>query len=82
MNKPKCPGHSGVCKFCKSEQGYERYIAGMRELKRDSAGEWKPIIDACCRPCKENNAYAKKNFDKIASAKFGYKMPRGDQLDH
>ena len=52
----------------------------MKELVLKPGGTYGPIIDHCCRACKENDTYAKKNFSKLASAKFGYKMPRGDQL--
>lgn len=80
MNKPNCPGHSGVCKFCKSEQGYERYIGGMKEVKRNGDGTTSPIVDECCRACEQNHKYAKAHYDPIIASRFGAKVPKGDEI--
>ena len=80
MDKPLCPGHTNVCKFCKSEQGYYRFVGGFKEVTRQANGSTKPIIDPCCKACKGNMNYVKKHFDQLISAKFGYKIPKGDEL--
>ena len=40
-----CPGHDGICPFCKKKEGNPRYIGGSLELK--SLHEPEPIIDVC-----------------------------------
>lgn len=53
----------------------------MKEVKRMADGSTKAIVDLCCRACKENDTYAKRNFDPMLAAKFGYKVPKGDELE-
>lgn len=71
-----CPGHTGKCRFCKSEQGYPRYVGQFKQVSRDGS----PIVDECCRACKQNKAYVKRNYDPITAARFGARVPRGDEV--
>ncbi len=63
-NKHKCPGHEGVCPFCKSEEGNARYIAGSLELK--SLKDPTPIIDVCCHACNSNMKNDKKFYKETS----------------
>ena len=49
MVKTKCPGHTGVCPFCKSEKVISPYVNSI-------TGE--PVERYCCGFCKKNDKYA------------------------
>ncbi len=59
-----CPGHDGICPFCKKKEGNPRYIGGSLELK--SLHEPEPIIDVCCHACNSNMKYKKKFYKKTS----------------
>lgn len=56
-DKFPCPGHEGVCKFCKGKHGSPRSVGGLPEIDR-LTGERK--VDPCCRACANNMANEKK----------------------
>lgn len=58
QNNTPCPGHTGVCPFCKYEYGRPRSVVGMLEV--DGMGD--PVVDNCCAICYKNMKHDKK-FD-------------------
>ena len=71
-DKIQCPGHGGVCKFCKTEEGLARYMGGSLEV--DSMGNAK--IDCCCKACANNLRNVRTKFDPVISQKLGHSMPK------
>ena len=76
-DRPDCPGHKKKCKFCKEEKGRYRYLARMKQIDRVTK---KPLIDHCCHQCKSNDEHAREKFPIDIAARFGTKVPRGDQV--
>lgn len=62
VNEYDCPGHEGVCVFCKEKEGRPRYVAGSVEIDRFG----RPNIDACCRACGSNLANKKRFYKKTS----------------
>mgnify|MGYP001570685040 CR=1 FL=1 len=62
-NKYSCPGHEGICKFCKSKYGSPRSVGGMSEIDR-LTGERK--VDPCCKSCANNLARQKKFYERTS----------------
>jgi hypothetical protein len=58
MDSIECPGHDGVCVFCKKTDGGLRYVGGSPEIDR-LTGEKK--VDFCCKSC-ANNKMNKRKF--------------------
>ena len=78
MTRPKCPGHTGKCKFCKGEFGLPRYVGQFQQVDR-LTGEL--LIDYCCKACANNDRYARKKFDPIVNAIFNnHPAPRGEDI--
>lgn len=58
-----CPGHTGLCKFCKKDGGYPRMVVGMYEVDRVT-GEKK--IDPCCHACATNLKAGKREYKRTS----------------
>ena len=71
-----CPGHEGVCVFCKGKHGNVRYAGkGLRgsdiEVKKTHEVDpithriyttMEPIIDYCCHYCGKNALAGKREY--------------------
>ena len=63
----KCPGHEGICQFCKAEKGTFEYVGGSFRVDRRG----NKIRTYCCNACKTNAAYNKK-FDPDVAARINH----------
>ena len=46
----KCPGHDGLCPFCKAEKGTFEFVGGTFRVDRQG----NKIRTYCCNACKRN----------------------------